>query len=447
VSPPGDIVLLSFYELGRQPLALAQAAGFLARAGLPVVAFDLAVRPLDGEVLAACAGARFIGLSVPMHTALRLALEALPRVRAAAPRAHLCAFGLYAPLHAAALRAAGVERILGGEHEEELVRAAAEGAPAASAPLVPLRRLAFPAPRRAALPPLTAYARLVAADGHEHLAGAVEATRGCKHHCRHCPIPAVYGGRFFAVPVEVVLADASAQVAAGARHLTFADADFWNAPKHALAVARAVHAAHPDVTFDATIKVEHLLAHRQLLPELAATGCVFVVSAVESLSDRVLTILDKGHRGADVVPALEAVRAAGLSLRPTFLPFTPWTRAADYLALLHFVFAHDLLGEVDPVQLSLRLLVPPGSLLLEHPELTPHLGPLDERALTYRWRHPDPAMDALCAAVQALVEAAQAEGASSVETFGRIHDLATAGAPRPPARRRATAHLSEPWFC
>jgi hypothetical protein len=254
----------------------------------------------------------------------------------------------------------------------------------------------------------------------------------------------VYGGRFFAVPVETVLADAEAQVAAGARHLTFIDPDFLNGPRHAMAVARGLHERAPDVTFDATCKVEHLLRYRDLLPELARLGCVFIVSAVESLSDEILAILDKGHQRADVVPALEAVRAAGISLRPTFLPFTPWTSAHDYLDLVHFVLAQDLAAEVDAVQLTLRLLVPPRSLLLERPELAPHLGAFDPEAATYLWSHPDPRMDEL-----------QREVAAIAEAGGSIADIHLAAArafgmtPRshPPARRHATAHLSEPWFC
>src|SRR5262249_3064737 len=160
---------------------------------------------------------------------------------------------------------------------------------------------------------------------------------GCRHMCRHCPIPAVYAGRFFAVPADVVIADAAQQIAAGARHLTFADADFFNAPKHARAVARGIHALDPLVTFDATIKVEHILRHRALVSELVGLGLTFVVSAFESLSDRVLAILDKGHTAADARAALAIVRGAGASLRPTFIPFTPWASVGDFLDLCHFI--------------------------------------------------------------------------------------------------------------
>jgi hypothetical protein len=255
-----------------------------------------------------------------------------------------------------------------------------------------------------------------------------------------------------------VLADARAQIGAGARHIDFGDPDFLNGPKHALRIARALHARHPDVTFSFTAKIEHIVAHRALIPELAAAGAVFVVSAVESLSDRVLAALAKGHRADDVPRALEIARAAGISLRPTFVAFTPWTTLDDFLDLCRFIRAHDLEDEVDPVQLSLRLLVPPGSLLLAAPDIAPFLGALDEQAASYRWTHPDPRMDQLEVEVSALVETATAAGESPVATFARIHGLAAAAAgvagegagaasaeSRP--RRPAPPHLTEAWFC
>src|SRR4029079_16152281 len=136
-------------------------------------------------------------------------------------------------------------------------------------------------------------------------------------------------------------------------------------------------------------------------------------------------------RAADVPRALEIVRGAGMSLRPTFVPFTPWTALEDYLNLCRFIRAHALEDEVDPVQLSLRLLVPPGSALLAAPDIAPYLGPLDEQALSYRWTHPDPRMDRLEADVSALVEEAAGAGEAAIVTFGRIHRLAAAAAGLP----------------
>lgn len=469
------MLLLSSYELGHQPMGLASPLGFLERAGFAPAAIDLAVEPLDPERLARAA---FVGLSVPMHTATRIALAAARAVREQNPAAHICFYGLYAPLSRELLRqpVGGrplADSLLGGECEQALVdlvvdlaeRRSGEDAsppspPAHLPPIVPLSRLRFAAPSRRLLPPLDKYARLLGLDGGERLAGYSEASRGCKHTCRHCPIPAVYGGRFFAVPVEVVVEDARRQAAAGATHLTLGDPDFMNGPRHALAVLRALHAELPELTFDVTIKVEHLLRHAAVLPELRRLGCLFVTTAVESLSERVLAILDKRHTRHDVVAALAALRAAGLSARPTFVPFTPWGTLGEHLELLEFLAEQRLLSSVDPVQMSIRLLVPPGSLLLSHPAMAPHLGPLDPGSLTYRWTHPDPAMDLLQQRSAALCAHAAERGHSAAGTFDQLHALARAAAgldpgrplplPPPAAAGRPGEEgprLSESWFC
>jgi radical SAM superfamily enzyme YgiQ (UPF0313 family) len=452
---PGQVLLIACYELGHQPLAVAWPAGFLEAAGYAPAVMDVAVEPFDAEK---AARARLVAISVPMHTALRLGVAVAERVRAVNPACHVVFYGLYAALNADHLLAHGADAVLGGEVEERLValcRQLEAGQPIASAARAALLdKLAFPVPSRAKLPSLKKYARLER-DGRQHLAGYVEASRGCKHLCRHCPIPPVYGGRFFVVPVEVVLADVRQLVEAGATHITFGDPDFLNGPGHARAVARAVHAAFPDLTFDFTAKVEHLLRQRRHLPELAALGALFVVTAVESLSDTVLGHLDKGHTRADVVEALGAARAAGLVLRPTWVPFTPWTTLADYRDILAFVQREGLVDHVDPVQYSIRLLVPPGSLLADHPAMRPHLGALVAGDFSFRWTHPDPRMEALQTAVAALVGEAAERGEDAAVTFAQIRRLAdeAAGVPAAPLAappdpgRARPPRLTEPWFC
>src|SRR5947209_1919774 len=231
----------------------------------------------------------------------------------------------------------------------------------------------------------------------------------------------------------VVLADVRQQVAAGAAHVTFGDPDFLNGPRHALAVARALHAEFPALTFDFTAKIEHLLRERAHLAELAALGALFVVSAAESLDDAVLTILDKGHTRADIETALAVTRAAGLSLRPTWVAFTPWTTLAGYRAWLDFIAAEGLVDATDPVQYALRLLVPPGSWLLQEPAMRRHLGPLVPDGFHYEWTYPDPRLDALQAAVAAAVAAAADRREDAALGFDRVRALAAAaaGAPAP----------------
>ncbi|MBV8084497.1 MAG: radical SAM protein, partial [Chloroflexi bacterium] len=311
-----------------------------------------------------------------------------------------------------------------------------------------------PTPLRVTLPPLDRYAALLR-DGEALPAGYVEATHGCKHTCTHCPITPVYGGRFFAVPMETVLADVRQQVAAGARHITFGDPDFLNGPIHGLRIARAMHAAFPDLTFDATIKIEHLLRHANLLPELHDLGCAFVVSAVESLSDTVLAKLHKGHTAADVSRALDLTEQAAIPLRPSLLPFTPWSTLDDFLELLHFVNQRGMIDAVDPVQYSIRLLLPPGSPLLDDADASGWLGQLDAEAFSYRWTHPDARMDALQVAVSALAAQGERDRWDVRRTFNAISAAAHRAAGRDPApeavttgsQRRETPRLTESWFC
>lgn len=452
--------------MGRQPLGLASPLGFLRGAGFPATGLDLAVEAFDSDRVAR---ARWIAISVPMHTALRLGVAALRHVRSVNPRAHVTFYGLYAHLNADFLLAEGADSVVTGEREESLVSLAEAldrgGDPALVAGIQcrggatpargPTGRPTFALPSRHGLPPLRKYARLLH-QGEERLAGCVEASRGCLHGCLHCPIPPVHDGSFFIVPLEIVLEDIRALAEAGAEHITFADPDFLNGPGHSLRVLRAMHAELPRLTFDFTAKVEHLLRHRALLAEFRALGCAFVVSAVESLSDIVLVHLQKGHTGAGVLEVIGLLRGAGIPLRPSFVSFTPWTTLDDYLDVLDLIAVQDLGDHVDPVQLAIRLLLPPGSRLLLEPSLRPFLGRLDEAALSHRWTHPDPRMDRLHADVAAIVEEDAASEVEPAVTLERIGAAAFSLHPwRRPALWTASAttarirppRLTEAWFC
>ncbi len=460
----GAVLLVACYELGHQPLAIAWPAAFLERAGFAPAVMDVSVEAFDADKIRR---ARLIAISVPMHTALRLGSDIAARARRVNPSAHICFFGLYAGLNAEHLLAHGADSIVAGEVEASLVRLAESLERGDDAPVTGvtrrghvarpvLERLPFPVPSRVALPPLGKYARLEHG-GRERLAGYVEASRGCRHVCRHCPIPPVYGGRFFAVPRDVVLADIRGLAAAGATHVTFGDPDFLNGPTHAMRIVRELHREFPNVTFDFTAKVEHLLRDAAILPELASLGCLFIVSAVESLSDVVLDHLGKRHTRRDIEQALRAVSAAGIALRPTWVAFTPWTTLDDYRAMLDFIAGEGLVDHVDPVQYSIRLLVPPGSLLLDHEAMRPHLGGLVADAFYHRWAHPDPRMDALHADVSAIVAEAAERHEDPLATFGHVRRLAARVAGADPEREAAATdaiadrarppRLTEPWFC
>lgn len=456
------ILLVSCYELGHQPLNLASPAAHLRAAGFAPVVIDTSVDPLQDEQIRQSS---LIAISVPMHTALRLGARIAERARSVNPSAHIAFYGLYATLNASYLLRHLGDSVIGGEYEialTSLARALASGAEPSAVPGVGtahhgaapvLQRLPFVAPERASLPDLGRYAGLEI-DGAIVRAGYVESTRGCHHMCGHCPITPVYGGAFFAIPRGTVLADAWAQIEAGARHLTFGDPDFFNGPRHGLRIMRELRAEFPWLTFDATIKVQHILERRDLIPELAANGCIFVVSAVESLSETVLAKLGKGHTAEDVIEALAILDAAGIPMRPSLLPFSPWSTMEDFLHLLHFFAEHDLVEHVDPVHFSIRLLVPPGSALLSDPTSAEWLGDLDDEAFTYRWISPDPRLDELQRRVSALVERAAAGNESARVTFASIwqeaHALAGLGRtplPIPVSQRKPPPRLTESWFC
>jgi len=447
---PGAVLLISCYELGHAPHALAMAAAFLERAGYRPSCVDLSIDALPEDAVRA---AGLAVLSVPMHTALRIGVAAAARIHQLAPSCRLGFIGMYAPMNADYLRRLGADFVLGGELERDLVDAVSALERGVAPPAgVRLGKLDFPRPARVGLLPLSRYAHLVDGDGRHRAIGYAETSRGCLDSCRHCPVPAVYGGRFFVVPRSVVVDDLVAQIEAGAEHITFGDPDFLNGPGHSLAIARALHERWPEVTFDVTTQISHLCARPEVAGELAELGCAFVVSAVESLSDRVLEHLKKRHRRADVVRALELCRGAGLPMRPTFVSFTPWTTLDDVRELFDFIVDHDLIDHVDPIQLAVRLLVPPGSLLLADPASSDAFGELDPAALTHRWAHPDPRVDALQRRLAARVEAGVVVDEDPRVTFAALRDQVYAAAstqapPLPVRPRPSIPRVTEPWFC
>lgn len=462
---PGDILLISCYELGHQPFHLASLSAMLA--DYSPVCVDTAVETLSDETIRR---ARFVAIAVPMHTALRLGEQIARRVRAINPEAHICLYGLYALLNAEHLLHSTIDSAIGGEYEVPLLKLIAsleQDASESHSHALPgvytraaksgpwIARTPFVVPERAQLPGLDQYARLQW--GEElRIVGYTESTRGCKHTCLHCPVTPIYGGRFFAVPADIVLADIRAQVARGAQHITFGDPDFWNGPTHALRILRAMHQEFPTLSFDATIKIEHILQHRHLLPEMKELGCAFIVSAVESLNDTVLERLDKGHTAADVAKAFDEVERAGIVLRPSLLPFTPWETLESYIKLLNFFEEYHFVEHIDPVHLSIRLLVPPGSAHLNTPDSHTWIGELDPGAYTYRWKHPDPCMDELQLKVAALVDKAECAQTDGLLTFFQVKALAYAAQGqkfstfrsfRQYGQQKILPHLTESWFC
>lgn len=442
------IALISTYELGRQPLHLASPAARLREEGHEVRTLDLAVEPWDDRLVT---WAEAVAFSAPMHTALRLAAEAAERVRLRRGAIPIAVYGLYA---AAAGSDGPFDRAIAGEYEGGLLAwvDSAERASPSTGVTTYRGRSVFIQPDRQDLPGLECYAHLE--DGLRRVpVGSVEASHGCRHMCRHCPYPTVYEGRFRVVPSTIVLADIERLVEGGAEHITFGDADFFNGPRHSLRLVQEMNRRWPHLTYDATIKVEHLKKYARDIPTLAATGCLFVVSAFETLNDSILEILEKGHTAREAAQVVHSLRAAGLEIRPTWLPFTPWTSLQDVADIFDFIAGHDLVDLTDPVQLSIRLLVPAGSLLAEQPAFLVYRGEYDRAASTYIWKSPDERVDRLATRLAGIAE--KSSGRPEHETFKRMWRVVLEAVGEDPdtvesipqGAAVARPRLTEPWFC
>ena len=158
-------------------------------------------------------------------------------------------------------------------------------------------------------------------------------------------------------------------------------------------------------------------------------------------------------------------RELGMTLIPTFVPFTPWTTFPGYLDLLDVLSEQGLTENVPPIQLAIRLLIPAGSRLLELPEVKTLIGPFDSSALVFPWTHADWRMDALAREISQIVQRGDGLKLSRTEIFSHIRravqvssgDLApvAAGARHAvPLQMNSAAvksapvpYLDEPWYC
>lgn len=442
------VMLVSTYELGHQPIHLASPAAALIAAGHEVTCVDLSVEDVDTSSLGVIDA---VGFSVPMHTAMRLAMPTAHRIRDLHPGLPIAFYGLYADVGRERTHGVVTDAIFCGEYEPDLVGWVNGLSVSIGRQVrVSLGRGDFLVPYRGGLPGLGEYARLEHM-GRARLAGAVEASHGCRHRCRHCPIPAVYDGRLRVVGEGPVQADIDQLVAMGAEHITFADADFLNAPVYSMSLLRSAHARHPRLSFDITVKVEHILKHRGLWPEMADLGVLFVVSAFESVDNRTLDILDKGHSVADMAESVRVLRSSDIHIRPTWLPFLPWTTPGDVAGILAFVDDNNLAAALDPVQLAIKVLIPEGSLLVNHPEMSPYLSYFDPEALTWLWDFVEPdserlhkELDRIAAVASDCAEEAEVTLAAMRAIVSEISGVDLG--PQPPMEREVP-RLSESWFC
>jgi hypothetical protein len=149
--------------------------------------------------------------------------------------------------------------------------------------------------------------------------------------------------------------------------------------------------------------------------------------------------------------AVGILKDAGLAVQPTWMPFTPWTSLQDYLDLLAWIRAQDLIPSVPIVQLCIRMLVPPESALLNHSDAPTWRGTLSAKDFTYQWQHPDPRLDDLQQQVAALAEHATD---NAYTNFAAVEEAAYRVAEQPIPRwspptlyQPPPPRLTEDWFC
>jgi hypothetical protein len=175
-----------------------------------------------------------------------------------------------------------------------------------------------------------------------------------------------------------------------------------------------------------------------------------VTSAFETVHDPSLALLGKGHTAADMAEALDLAADSGLDVHPTWMPFMPWTAPEHVVEIFRFVDRHGLFPVTDPVQLSIRLLVPPGSLLLDDID---HDG-LDPSTLGYRWASRDPRSDMLQQVLSGIASRDAETDRDPTETLTEmwVAALEEVGGSADEAQIPAGATLgrprmTEPWFC
>jgi len=369
------ILLLSFYDLGKQPKIISELYKKLDNGSNQIDVVDYSIEEknltLDNYDV--------LGIYASMHTASVLAEQYL-RDRKLPNK--LFVFGLYAKVFSEMFSNFQSIHSFDSDELESLLEVQ----------LNPNYSFKHSVPDRTILPSITDYSHIV--DGSNNLiAGSVETTYGCKHECTHCPVPIEFKGMFKTFGTEKIITDVTNQVEEGAKHISFNDPDFFNGPKHALKILQLLNEKHPSITYDSTIKVEHILKYPDYFQELKNLNMLFVISAFETTNDHVLNILQKNHSFNDLNKAVELSLENKIDIRPTWMPFSPWTEQNDLISIIKLIENYKLRETVDPIQLTIKLLVPKNSLILKRPEMKEYLLDYDPSSFSYAWKYKFPNID------------------------------------------------------
>ena len=402
----GSSVLVSIFEGGYQPLNALTGLAALRSAGHDTDFIDAYVEGVD---IARLSRYDTIIFPVPLFDSLMSAVRICEDLERAGCTAERVMFGQYATINASFLSSRYADHVVTGEWEAPLIsllnrkRGSEEpvinvfsrgGEPELTLATKKLRGT-MAQPLRDAAPHLSKYpqpqlSRLL---GAEKVVGGLELTRGCHHKCTYCSVFAAYDGKVVLGDIDTIIADIDALVDQGMEHMTFIDAEFFNATRRSFDALAKIHARHPELTFDFTTRVDHILDNRDRLRELYDHGVRVITSALEWPKEEVLRQVRKEVTVADLKESVHLVQNSGIALNPTFIMFNPWVGLEDFPRFNDFLVETKMEDIVDPVQYETRLHLYKGSPLLENETI--RALRLEEHEFHYEWFHSDPRVDEL----------------------------------------------------
>lgn len=426
------ILLLSFYDLGKQPKIISELYSRLKTKYIEVDIVDYSIEDRDIQLDQYDA----MGIYASMHTASVLAHNYLKNK--ILPK-KVFTFGLYG-------------NVLSELNENIYYVEDFESEKLSTYLNIKFNdnfTLKNTVPDRKILPDISKYAHLVKGNT-KLIAGSVETTYGCKHSCTHCPVPIVFNRSFKTYSEEKIISDVSNQIESGAKHISFNDPDFFNGPKYSLKILDTLVNKFPSITYDSTIKVEHILKYEKYFTELSKMNMLFVISAFETTNDFILNILQKNHSSYDIEKATEISLLNNMDIRPTWMPFTPWTEIKDLHNIVSFIEKYQLRETVDPIQLTIKLLIPKKSLILTKPEIRKYIGVYDQESFSYLWSYKNPQVGELQETLFEYIlqsydtdeNTQYKDMVTLIEEFSNVKLLSTNG-----YDYKQTPKLSESWFC
>jgi len=399
-----QVALISTYETGFQPLIISTAAAALLQNDITPAVYDLYMDKSDRSGIM---DHEFYGIGLTLFDSLQGGVAIAAEIRAENPDAHICFYGPYADLNKERLMRYGNSCIL-GDWERPLTRLARvvlagndkewtrmprvyslanRGAKAEydrSYCVVPARHL---------LPPIHTYSNTFIENilDRKMAVGNVETTRGCHHKCKFCSVYATSGTKVKFADPEVIMADVDQLVKQGVEHITFVDAEYINNIKFSLDIVNRIHDKYPQLTYDFTTRIDHVVENEAAISEFKNTGCIAITTSIEFPRKDILEKLDKGITSQHILKGMEILKRNEIKVHTTFVTFNPWTDLEGLMNLSFFIKDNDLEDVIDPIQYETRLHIYKGSPLLNDGTLSGLT--LHEQDFHYEWEHPDPQVE------------------------------------------------------